>query len=41
MAEWDVQSRLMRLNDKRCLDCHLDNRLNGPIAVFDFATKEK
>jgi hypothetical protein len=41
MAEWNVQSRLMRLTDKRCLDCHVDSRLNDPVAVFVFATKQK
>jgi hypothetical protein len=39
--EWDVQARLMRLNDKECLRCHVDNKLNDPVAVFLFATKPK
>ncbi len=41
IREWDVQARLMRLTDKACLKCHVDNRLNDPVAVFVFATKPK
>ena len=39
--DWDVQARLMRLTDKECLRCHVDNKLNDPVAVFLFATRPK
>ena len=41
MKEWDVQARVMRLNDKACMNCHTESKLNDPVAVFVFATKPK
>lgn len=39
--EWDLQARLVRLTDKECLKCHVESKLNDPVAVFVFATKAK
>jgi hypothetical protein len=41
IGDWNVQTRLMRLNKKECLSCHINNKLNDPVAIFAFATKPK
>lgn len=39
LGDWEVQSRLVRLNKKECLNCHTENKLNDPVAIFAFATR--
>jgi hypothetical protein len=41
LGDWDVQGRLVRLTDKECLRCHVDNEQNDPVAVFVFATRPR
>ena len=38
---WQMESRVFRISNMKCLKCHKSNKLNDPVAVFVFATREK
>ena len=40
LGDWDVQTRLVRLNQKECLSCHIESKINDPAAIFAFASHE-